>query len=77
MTAYFYLLDIRTNRLFISIKFYQFKMLNYIYFINNSDLFTDFSAAFPIARRIGHPYQNRTPPKRKKPRTSFTRIQAS
>lgn len=33
--------------------------------------------AFPIARRIGHPYQNRTPPKRKKPRTSFTRIQVS
>lgn len=31
-------------------------------------------AALP-ARRIGHPYQNRTPPKRKKPRTSFTRIQ--
>ncbi|XP_069139678.1 transcription factor LBX1-like [Argopecten irradians] len=26
-------------------------------------------------RRIGHPYQNRTPPKRKKPRTSFTRLQ--
>ncbi|KAL1432534.1 hypothetical protein MTO96_013285 [Rhipicephalus appendiculatus] len=26
-------------------------------------------------RRIGHPYQNRTPPKRKKPRTSFTRMQ--
>ena len=26
-------------------------------------------------RRIGHPYQNRTPPKRKKPRTSFSRIQ--
>lgn len=26
-------------------------------------------------RRVGHPYQNRTPPKRKKPRTSFTRIQ--
>ena len=26
-------------------------------------------------RRIGHPYQNRTPPKRKKPRTSFTRAQ--
>lgn len=35
------------------------------------------SVAFPIARRIGHPYQNRTPPKRKKPRTSFTRIQVS
>ncbi|KAL2726687.1 T-cell leukemia homeobox protein 3 [Vespula squamosa] len=31
------------------------------------------AGAFP--RRIGHPYQNRTPPKRKKPRTSFTRIQ--
>ncbi|OXU21590.1 hypothetical protein TSAR_006665 [Trichomalopsis sarcophagae] len=29
--------------------------------------------SFP--RRIGHPYQNRTPPKRKKPRTSFTRLQ--
>uniref|UniRef100_K7FMV9 T cell leukemia homeobox 1 n=1 Tax=Pelodiscus sinensis TaxID=13735 RepID=K7FMV9_PELSI len=23
----------------------------------------------------GHPYQNRTPPKKKKPRTSFTRLQ--
>ncbi|CAD6993979.1 unnamed protein product [Ceratitis capitata] len=34
-------------------------------------------AAFPITRRIGHPYQNRTPPKRKKPRTSFTRIQVA
>ncbi|CAG9135557.1 unnamed protein product [Plutella xylostella] len=32
-------------------------------------------ASFPITRRIGHPYQNRTPPKRKKPRTSFTRLQ--
>jgi Homeodomain len=30
---------------------------------------------FPLARRIGHPYQQRTPPKRKKPRTSFTRLQ--
>lgn len=28
-----------------------------------------------MTRRIGHPYQNRTPPKRKKPRTSFTRLQ--
>lgn len=44
-----------------------------------------FSVTFPFttngqyptlpARRIGHPYQNRTPPKRKKPRTSFTRMQ--
>ncbi|KPJ05202.1 T-cell leukemia homeobox protein 3 [Papilio xuthus] len=32
-------------------------------------------SSFPITRRIGHPYQNRTPPKRKKPRTSFTRLQ--
>ncbi|XP_049809070.1 homeobox protein B-H1-like [Schistocerca nitens] len=32
-------------------------------------------STFPITRRIGHPYQNRTPPKRKKPRTSFTRLQ--
>ncbi|KAK1789319.1 hypothetical protein P4O66_015259 [Electrophorus voltai] len=30
---------------------------------------------FTVARRIGHPYQNRTPPKRKKPRTSFSRMQ--
>ncbi|GFS07374.1 T-cell leukemia homeobox protein 3 [Elysia marginata] len=28
-----------------------------------------------VVRRIGHPYQNRTPPKRKKPRTAFTRQQ--
>ncbi|KAH9529800.1 T-cell leukemia homeobox protein 1 [Dermatophagoides farinae] len=35
------------------------------------------TAGYPTlpARRIGHPYQNRTPPKRKKPRTSFTRMQ--
>ncbi|XP_032784739.2 T-cell leukemia homeobox protein 3 [Daphnia magna] len=33
------------------------------------------AAGFPLARRIGHPYQQRTPPKRKKPRTSFTRLQ--
>ena len=26
-------------------------------------------------RRVGHPYQNRMPPKRKKPRTSFSRLQ--
>lgn len=30
---------------------------------------------FAGTRRIGHPYQNRTPPKRKKPRTSFSRSQ--
>nr|CAD7570513.1 unnamed protein product [Timema californicum] len=35
----------------------------------------DNNPTFPMARRIGHPYQNRTPPKRKKPRTSFTRLQ--
>ncbi|CAH2059425.1 unnamed protein product, partial [Iphiclides podalirius] len=34
-----------------------------------------YAPSFPITRRIGHPYQNRTPPKRKKPRTSFTRLQ--
>uniref|UniRef100_A0A8V5FYP7 Uncharacterized protein n=1 Tax=Melopsittacus undulatus TaxID=13146 RepID=A0A8V5FYP7_MELUD len=32
-------------------------------------------APFTATRRIGHPYQNRTPPKRKKPRTSFSRGQ--
>ncbi|KAI8789010.1 T-cell leukemia homeobox protein 3 [Biomphalaria glabrata] len=30
---------------------------------------------FGLVRRVGHPYQNRTPPKRKKPRTAFTRQQ--
>ncbi|XP_042325664.1 T-cell leukemia homeobox protein 2, partial [Sceloporus undulatus] len=30
---------------------------------------------FSVSRRVGHPYQNRTPPKRKKPRTSFSRAQ--
>ncbi|XP_025047706.1 T-cell leukemia homeobox protein 2 [Alligator sinensis] len=30
---------------------------------------------FAVTRRVGHPYQNRTPPKRKKPRTSFSRVQ--
>ncbi|XP_026572987.1 T-cell leukemia homeobox protein 2 [Pseudonaja textilis] len=30
---------------------------------------------FSVTRRVGHPYQNRTPPKRKKPRTSFSRAQ--
>lgn len=34
-------------------------------------------SGFPLARRIGHPYQQRTPPKRKKPRTSFTRLQVN
>lgn len=33
------------------------------------------NASSLMPRRIGHPYQNRTPPKRKKPRTSFTRQQ--
>ena len=42
-------------------------------FLKNDFIF--FLVNFPISRRIGHPYQNRTPPKRKKPRTSFTRIQ--
>ncbi|CAH2299065.1 T-cell leukemia homeobox 3-like, partial [Pelobates cultripes] len=35
----------------------------------------DALSPFSVTRRIGHPYQNRTPPKRKKPRTSFSRFQ--
>ncbi|XP_061692859.1 T-cell leukemia homeobox protein 1 isoform X3 [Syngnathoides biaculeatus] len=31
--------------------------------------------ALAVTRRVGHPYQNRAPPKKKKPRTSFTRLQ--
>lgn len=40
-------------------------------------LFLPAAALSPFSgtRRIGHPYQNRTPPKRKKPRTSFSRSQ--
>ncbi|XP_076438176.1 T-cell leukemia homeobox protein 1-like [Babylonia areolata] len=30
---------------------------------------------FGAIRRVGHPYQNRAPPKRKKPRTAFSRHQ--
>ncbi|KAM4620326.1 T-cell leukemia homeobox protein 3b [Polymixia lowei] len=41
------------------------------------DRFTANLTPFSVARRIGHPYQNRTPPKRKKPRTSFSRVQIS
>ncbi|OPJ81200.1 T-cell leukemia homeobox protein 2 [Patagioenas fasciata monilis] len=42
-----------------------------------TDLAVHTAALSPFAatRRIGHPYQNRTPPKRKKPRTSFSRVQ--
>ncbi|XP_063313576.1 T-cell leukemia homeobox protein 2 [Pelobates fuscus] len=39
------------------------------------DRLTDSLSPFSVTRRIGHPYQNRTPPKRKKPRTSFSRFQ--
>ncbi|MGH0154538.1 UNVERIFIED_CONTAM: hypothetical protein FKN15_034203 [Acipenser sinensis] len=39
------------------------------------DRFTVALSPFTVTRRIGHPYQNRTPPKKKKPRTSFTRLQ--
>ncbi|XP_075441119.1 T-cell leukemia homeobox protein 3-like [Ascaphus truei] len=39
------------------------------------DRMTAALSPFSITRRIGHPYQNRTPPKRKKPRTSFSRLQ--
>ena len=43
--------------------------MNYIFIILRFPLLST------VTRRIGHPYQNRTPPKRKKPRTSFTRQQ--
>ncbi|XP_067093014.1 T-cell leukemia homeobox protein 1 [Osmerus mordax] len=39
------------------------------------DRFTVALSPLTVTRRVGHPYQNRTPPKKKKPRTSFTRLQ--
>ncbi|NXH06482.1 TLX3 protein, partial [Loxia leucoptera] len=42
---------------------------------NNSSATAAALTPFTVTRRIGHPYQNRTPPKRKKPRTSFSRVQ--
>ncbi|KAM6220743.1 T-cell leukemia homeobox protein 2 [Rhynchocyon petersi] len=39
------------------------------------DRLTAALSPFSGTRRVGHPYQNRTPPKRKKPRTSFSRAQ--
>ena len=53
----------------------------YLFLFNTSYLYYIYihilgGASGPLApRRIGHPYQNRTPPKRKKPRTSFSRLQ--
>jgi hypothetical protein len=44
-------------------------------FIRNYDFSGPYALAAAMGRRIGHPYQNRTPPKRKKPRTSFSRLQ--
>ncbi|XP_053556923.1 T-cell leukemia homeobox protein 2 [Bombina bombina] len=41
----------------------------------SKDRITATVTPFSITRRVGHPYQNRTPPKRKKPRTSFSRVQ--
>ncbi|KAG7279341.1 hypothetical protein CRUP_001249 [Coryphaenoides rupestris] len=39
------------------------------------DRFTVSLSPLTATRRVGHPYQNRAPPKKKKPRTSFTRLQ--
>lgn len=39
------------------------------------DRFTVSLSPLTVTRRVGHPYQNRTPPKKKKPRTSFSRLQ--
>ncbi|CAF0825658.1 unnamed protein product [Brachionus calyciflorus] len=35
----------------------------------------DLKSPVLVQKRVGHPYQNRNPPKRKKPRTSFNRPQ--
>ncbi|CAF1145474.1 unnamed protein product [Adineta steineri] len=43
--------------------------------IQTDSILKDRFSLFNNQRRLGHPYQNRTPPKRKKPRTSFTRLQ--
>ncbi|CAL8281926.1 unnamed protein product [Arctogadus glacialis] len=56
--------------------------LGFVPWMNSSQQFAKdrFAAnltSFTVVRRVGHPYQNRTPPKRKKPRTSFSRLQVS
>ncbi|XP_056450914.1 T-cell leukemia homeobox protein 3-like [Gadus chalcogrammus] len=56
--------------------------LGFLPWMNSSQQFAKdrFAAnltSFTVVRRVGHPYQNRTPPKRKKPRTSFSRLQIS
>ncbi|KAL4639967.1 T-cell leukemia homeobox protein 1-like isoform X1 [Arapaima gigas] len=42
---------------------------------HNKDRFTAALSPLTPTRRPGHPYQSRTPPRRKKPRTSFSRQQ--
>lgn len=53
-----------------SLELYKFKTL-----IRQINPLSAALSPFSVTRRIGHPYQNRTPPKRKKPRTSFSRVQ--
>uniref|UniRef100_A0A3Q0SYT5 T cell leukemia homeobox 1 n=1 Tax=Amphilophus citrinellus TaxID=61819 RepID=A0A3Q0SYT5_AMPCI len=52
-------------------------VLSYLFLSRPSALLSCSVSLSPltVTRRVGHPYQNRTPPKKKKPRTSFTRLQ--
>jgi len=61
---HFYLDD--KNKLFLGVNLKSFKFFC---------LFIFFALTAMFQKRMGHPYQNRNPPKRKKPRTSFNRPQ--
>lgn len=61
---------------FSSLCYVLSKVSIYIFVLKNHVKLKIIPVTGPLTpRRIGHPYQNRTPPKRKKPRTSFSRLQ--
>ena len=64
-----------TRLAYIYWKYYNIKFCSLSLKLNTYLFVGPYALAAAMGRRIGHPYQNRTPPKRKKPRTSFSRLQ--
>jgi len=72
LLAYFYCTFLRFARISIS------KSCDFLRFLQCFIRFLELRMCVCVVgglRRVGHPYQNRSPPKRKKPRTSFSRLQ--